>query len=528
MTRPTTTGKAQDLITFTRSTTGTYLDSVTYGDELVTNGDFATDISGWENVSVGTYSLTVSSSGLALQGTNSSNRPRIYQQIATETGKSYKATINVTSYTSGNFVFAIDANTSFGSVYESVIPDSEGAFTFRFTATGNDQYIWLFGGSGGVDCIIDNISVKEVIGGQGTQGTPLLRTSAINEARIEYDASGNCLGLLVEEARTNLLQYSNQANQISYHNDGATTGVDTAEVTSPEGSGTVIKLNKTSGGYGFARVSYSSITNAQTLSAFVKKGTARYIGFRQLAAFATHTTFDLETNTWVQTIGSTSRGYEDYGNGWLRLWVVSDDTRSKTWASICITNSGGTETNYETGTVYVYGIQRESGSFPTSYIPTSGSTVTRAADVASLAVSEFGYNQDQGTVVAEAAPSDISSGGRVFSLNDGTGSNVVRSQAQNSNHFIVISGGAVQGNIDAGTFANNTFSTLSGAYKQDDIAACIDGGAVVTDTSATIPTITNLSIGQRYDGNNKINGHIKSIQYYPLRLSNAQLQALTV
>ena len=37
----------------------------------------------------------------------------------------------------------------------------------------------------------------------------LLKSAAINEARIEYDASGNCLGLLVEEARTNLMTQSN-------------------------------------------------------------------------------------------------------------------------------------------------------------------------------------------------------------------------------------------------------------------------------------------------------------------------------
>ena len=45
-------------------------------------------------------------------------------------------------------------------------------------------------------------SVKEVIGGQ-VSGTPLLRTAAINEPRLEYDAQGNALGLLIEEARSN-------------------------------------------------------------------------------------------------------------------------------------------------------------------------------------------------------------------------------------------------------------------------------------------------------------------------------------
>jgi len=354
----------------------------------------------------------------------------------------------------------------------------------------------------------------------------LLKSAAIDEARIEYDAEGNCLGLLVEEARTNNLIYSNQASQLSYHGDGVTTGVDTTEVSSPEGSGTVIKLNKTAGGYGFARVSYGSVTYAQTLSAFVKKGTARYIGFRQLAAVATHTTFDLETNTWVQTSGSTSRGYEDYGNGWLRLWVVSDDSNSKTWASLCITNSGGSESNSETGTVYVYGIQRETGSFPTSYIPTSGSAVTRSADVASLAVSEFGYNQDQFSVVVESdffgKDSAVST---LCYIGESTDDRVLLYyNSQDVNYQVKSAGSSQAQRVVAGNVSKSAYR-----YKLNDMVLAGDGNIATTDTSANLlgGTQNNIYIGRYYNGVSTLNGHIKSIQYYPLGLSNAQLQALT-
>ena len=513
MTRPTTTGKAQDLITFTRSTTGTALAKISYGEELVTNGDFSSD-SDWTLTSY----LSISNGKLNLNGVNT-GFIGASQPVAFVSGKLYSISVDVESVTSGRWQVFVQRTSG------DLIINSElvaGSFTGNYVADGTETNLYISrNGATVLVATVNSISVKEVLYDQ-PDGTLQLLNHPINKPRIEYDASGNCLGLLVEEARTNLFQYSNQANQLTYHGDGATTGVDTAEVTSLAGSGTVIKLNKTSGGYGFARVSYSSTTNAQTLSAFVKKGTARYIGFRQLASNAAHTTFDLETNTWVQTVGSTSRGYEDYGNGWLRLWVVSDDSNSKTWASVCITDSGGTETNYATGTVYVYGIQREAGTFPTSYIPTSGSAVTRAGDVASLAVSEFGYNQGQGSVVVDFIPTDHpSSTYNQLIVSDGASKRWV--------YFNDTATYSVAGFDGTNQIAiTNVLAPIKAAIglssTQGSIAANGDASANSTDVAHNGNILTSTS----FDIAANTTAHIKSVQYYPLRLSNAQLQALTV
>jgi len=531
-----------ELIDFTRSTTGTYLDSVVYGEELVVNNAF-NDTTAWYEPR---NSSTISAVSNKLRSTADSAATfgGATTLAGLTVGKKYKIQGTASSNNSSAIVrIRVGIPQDLGSAYIEItqLTGSVTASTY-FIATAETMHVGTIvtGHNGGDYVEFDaGFSVKEITGGQ-VSGTPLLRTAAINEPRLEYDAQGNALGLLIEEARTNLLEYSNQANQLSYSADGATTGVDTTEVTSLAGSGTVIKLNKTSGGKGFARVSYGSTTNAQTLSAFVKKGTARYIGFRQLAVASTHTTFDLETNTWVQTAGSTSRGYEDYGNGWLRLWVVSDDSDSKVWASLCIANSGGAENNSETGTVYVYGIQRETGLFPTSYIPTSGSAVTRVVDSAVATLSDFYYRQKNGSMVVEFTSKYDESAGLVKRVceigNTVTSDNRIMTYVKTDETRL---SSQVWDNDDnefsktlTTSVPNGTgvYSKVALAWETNNAHAAFDGdlvGSADTDVSLT-QTRDTLGIMRSTTGTtNSLTGHIKSIQYYPLRVADAKLETLT-
>ena len=192
-----------ELIDFTRSTTGTYLDSVVYGDELVTNGDFSSD-SDWTK----TGNLTAISNGTATIGGTAGNGT-IRQEDALIAGKTYIVKFDITAVSSASAILAF-RNDEFSSVGSAVISFgsslSVATYSKVFVATGSIVNFTVGGGNSSL--AIDNISVKEVIGGQ-VSGTPLLRTAAINEPRLEYDASGNALGLLIEEARTNLMTQSN-------------------------------------------------------------------------------------------------------------------------------------------------------------------------------------------------------------------------------------------------------------------------------------------------------------------------------
>jgi hypothetical protein len=65
------------------------------------------------------------------------------------------------------------------------------------------------------------------------------------------------------------------------------------------------------------------------------------------------------------------------------------------------------------------------------------------------------------------------------------------------------------------------------AYKVNDFARSASGAAVVTDTSGTIPLVTQFSIGKNATNTEQPNGTIRKIAYYPRRLSNAELQGIT-
>ncbi|MCY1371256.1 hypothetical protein D9M69_583910 [compost metagenome] len=67
------------------------------------------------------------------------------------------------------------------------------------------------------------------------------------------------------------------------------------------------------------------------------------------------------------------------------------------------------------------------------------------------------------------------------------------------------------------------------AWASNDFALSINGKATRTDTAGAIPALTTstLYLGKDYGSSRYLNGHLRSLRYYPARLSNAELQALT-
>ena len=516
-----------ELIDFTRSSTGTYLDSVVYGDELVQSTTQSGVISSTNNdpyfSAENRGQVSVSNDVLTF---NNTQWESIRRNVGMVIGKYYKVSFTVNA-TSGALQLYKNGATNIGAFTtgtHSVIYEQEAAINLQFSSAN------LVG-------TVSNISAVEVISTAG--GTPLLRTADTNEPRLEYDASGQPLGLLIEEQRTNNLPQSNNASVLDLNASGITTAVNSSEVQAPSNTETVIKLNKTGGGYGYARTSYTTVSSAQTLSVFVKKGTARYVGLRQLntAGSSNHTTFDLDTKTWTYTGYSDSRGYQDYGNGWLRIWVTEDGS-SKSWASVAIVDANGTENNSQTGTLYVYGFQREAGAFPTSYIPTSGSTVTRNQDVCRIDKEKYHLNQKKGTIYCEfdAITSTDETNleyQRIYELATTDSDDRVTAWIKNDDGTLtsqLYDNNVTQAGYPLEVGYNGKVNTIkvATAYGVNHFQASNDGKVGSIDTSVNLDyTRYRLAIMQRTNTGSPLCGHMKRITYTPKVLSGAELIELT-
>lgn len=122
---------------------------------------------------------------------------------------------------------------------------------------------------------------------------------------------------------------------------------------------------------------------------------------------------------------------------------------------------------------------------------------------------------------------------RIVSANDGTANNAIRLTygvlaAYTDYRPAIRVAGVTEADFGAvsNSAANN--GTYALAYKLNDSAAVRDGGTVATDGAVTVPTVTQLSIGNETgSAADALNGHIQSLTYYRTRLSNATLQALT-
>ena len=351
--------------------------------------------------------------------------------------------------------------------------------------------------------------------GTYTDSAGVLQTAATDVPRFDHNpTTGESLGLLVEEQRTNLLLRSE---------DFSTTWVrfnvnaSSNAILAPDGTLTADKLTENDAD-NFHRIR-QGITSGVTgvFSVFLKAAerTRVNLGTSDINLIAG---FDLSAGSVVSGTGSI----EPFGDGWYRCSISATFTTSGPF--LLLRNSSSEfYTGDGTSGIYLWGAQLEAGSFPTSYIPTTGATATRNASLADL-ISGAIANNIRSFYVEFSSPAVGTRG--VVSLNDNTANERASVLTSGTDPRLVVhDGGVEQANINGGTVAAGVRTRVAVRINADDFAISINGGAVVTDTSGTLPTVDRLMFGRTQAGE-YLNGRIARFTGWSQLLPNATLQTL--
>jgi hypothetical protein len=374
-----------------------------------------------------------------------------------------------------------------------------------------------------------------------TNYIPTLLSAPANVARFDHNpVSGESLGLLVEELRTNLVLRSEEFDNAAWAKVASSITANT--IIAPDGTLTGDKLVEDTANTTHVAFTGASVTSGTTytVSVFAKRAERSSFQFYFTGSNPSGNpfiNFDLSTGTFsIGGSGATAQ-MTSVGNDFYRCSVTytASATASQT-ILLLLTNSptaarAATYTGDGYSGIYIWGAQLEAGAFPTSYIKTEASQVTRSADSASITGANFTsfYRQDEGTLYVEA---------RRFANTTGSFMTLARSSSNffdsinirsdvNSYGQIVINN-TVPAAVTSSAITNNIFAKASLGYAVDNINYVVDGGTAGIDTSSAVPQgIDILKIGRLGDTTLFMNGNIKKIAYYPQRLSNTQLQALT-
>ena len=381
----------------------------------------------------------------------------------------------------------------------------------------------------------------------------IIKYASNNVPRFDHNpTTGESLGLLIEESRTNLLTYSDIVSGEGLGTGWAIGGNRAskgANRTAPDG--TLSAWNSVYNGTGGDASLYkvggeitTSNSTAYTLSIFAKvPSTNTYLTGVRIRTFNDNhsATFNLLTGTIVGGVeGTTTQRMEAYPNGWYRCSITfTSGTDGNQGVQYYMTNSSNStsmnDSNANGEEIHYWGAQLEEGSFPTSYIPTSSSTVTRAVDSAKITGTNFTgfYNQNESTLFVNYK---LDKSNYLYSP-VGVDMVTFRTDGNSHGYDIRIVADTSTPTLDAHGVYNSVAQydlagiSLSSGFKDyfvakafalNDVAVSFNGAAPQTDATAAVVERDTLFIGYV-----PRRAHYKSIKYFNKRLPNAQLRGLT-
>ena len=353
--------------------------------------------------------------------------------------------------------------------------------------------------------------------------------------RFDY-VNGVCRGLLIEESRANLLLNSVFGGAVAGTPGTAPTNWIDLQVT-----GTISSV---SAGL-YAAGNAVRITNVATRRAFYRsQSVSANTTYSYRITVTVHSTASVGyprirdcMNLSGGPTGSTVTLLLNGASATLDT-AIPDGQTSTVVAIIAVgATAGSVEVRWGLGVtsaidadVTLQMPQFEVGAFPTSYIPTTTTSLTRNADVVSMTGTNFSdwYNATEGTFVANFIPYVVGSY-TVFSATNNSFNNRIQGEASNAVQFLVGDGGPgnIQAFLDAGTITAGALSKIAASYKASRFALSLNSSVVASILSGTVPAVTRLDIGNLSGFAQFYNGWIPALRYYSQSLTASELQAFS-
>lgn len=362
-----------------------------------------------------------------------------------------------------------------------------------------------------------------------------IESVATNVPRLDYPLIDgvvqDCPALLLEPTSTNYTTRSEEFDNSAWTKSGTT--VTANQEIAPDGVLTADKILETTASS--THIVYNFVTGTSgnnTFSVFVKPINRKKIRLAQNLTVNSRADFDIDTLSVSNETGGATGKIEKFPNGWFRLSISFSATFTSMLFAIYILDDSGNDsyTGNTSNGFYLWGAMNEYLPYPTSYIKTSGSTVTRSTDVCNGSGTSAEFNDSEGVLFAEisALADDLTN--RRLTLSDGTDLNrmaLTYNTSSNTFFCFVVSNNSTVANFSFSVSDITQFHKVSLKYKENDFALWVDGFEVATDTSGNPPTgLDELKFEQAANGNN-FYGKSKQLMTFKTALTDSELETLT-
>jgi len=434
-------------------------------------------------------------------------------------------------------------------------PTGLGKITSKITSVGSGWYrcecihqgsstganFYIRDAVGGTASIGDNILIQDAQLEQGLVATEYIETTTTTEQagiledmpRLDYSGGATCPSLLLEPQRSNLVTQSEYGGDYLYIN---TSYVQNTQV-SPEGviNSITIESDTTNATHYFgSNFNFFTSGTTYTSSIFIKKGTGRYFQLTYGSGsfgIDQYANYDLQDGVVTYEASLATASIEDFGNGWYRCVLTATATSNFNDRFYAVFITSGTAIRVQSHSsslnYYFYGFQMEEGSYPTSYIPTYGASVTRSEDICNDTGLSSVIGQTEGTLFLDFNPLEFAYTSRYLSIESasGVGSGWIGIFATSPNQFRFYGDGF---DIDISSYSVGDRAKIALTY-QNGVATNIyingvNKGSITANTTGKDYSI--LRIGKAAIGGIGA-GEFKQVLVFPTALTDAECEQLT-